>query len=98
VLGVFVNDLNTSTNVDDVKTLMGALKWRYMSRDHDCLMQLDIFNSLHKNSPKLKNLWGKPVAVEISFDGSNLGNEMLDLFDMLYMTILRRIVESDIGC
>jgi hypothetical protein len=71
---------------------MNALKWRYMSRDHECLMQLDIFNSLHKKSPKLRTLWGKPVATEISIDGSELANDMLDLFDMLYMTILRRIV------
>lgn len=92
-----MSDLNTTTNVKDIKILMSALKWRYMSRDHECLMTLDIFNSLHKKSPKLKSLWGKPVAVEIGFDGSNLANEMLDLFDMLYMTILRRIVESDIG-
>ena len=40
----------------------------------------------------------KADATEIdSLDGSDLANEMLDLFDMLYMTILKRIIESDVG-
>lgn len=97
VLGVLVNDLNICDDVKEVKIIMSALKWRFMSRDHDCLQKLNIFDSLHKKSPKLKTLWGKPVAVEISLDGSDLANEMLDLFDMLYMTILKRIIESDVG-
>jgi len=70
---------------------MGALKWRYLSRDHESLYKLNIFETLHRGSDKLRRLWGKPVQLELPYkghskrEGSEMTNQMLQLFDMLFM-------------
>ena len=61
VLATFVKELHKCEDTRECRILMGALKWRYLSRDHESLYKLNIFETLHRGSDKLRRLWGKPV-------------------------------------
>ena len=90
-MGCFVKELDKCDDTRECKILMGALKWRYLSRDHESLYKLNIFETLHRGSDKLRRLWGKPVQLELPYkghskrEGSEMTNQMLQLFDMLFM-------------
>ena len=73
VLKVLVEVLRTSEALRDIKLVMESLRWKFSGRDHAEIASLNIFEAL-KESPKLKNLWGKPIQLDVSDPGSKLAH------------------------
>ena len=96
ILKAFVKVLKTSNSVEDIKLIMDSLRWKFSGRDHAEIADLNIFEALHE-SPKLKHLWGKPLQLDFGEKGSQLANQMVNLFEHLYFNALSRLVESDEG-
>jgi len=64
VIGKIVQLLKEASTIKEIKFyLMNALQWKFMGRDHKDLLNLDIFQVLHKGNGSKDNLirrsWGK---------------------------------------
>ena len=67
-----------------------------MGRDHKDLLELDIFQILHKGNGKEDNLikrsWGKYLHSD-EIDSQSLSSDILGFFENLLISIMARIVE-----
>ena len=98
-----VRQLKDTNEVDEIKVILNALKWKFIARDHASLRTLDIFKTLHegdgKKDNKLKRAWGRPIKQEVvSNEGEKkLTKEVIDLFEQVFLLTVGRIIKPDTG-
>ena len=60
-----MRQLKESKDEAEIKSVLNALKWKFLARDHVSLRQLEIFKILHEGDGtkdnKLKKAWGRPL-------------------------------------
>ena len=82
--------------------ILNSLRWKFTSRDHYGLNQLNIFSVLYQGDATeenlLKNSWGLKLETKVkSLENQSMQNAVVELFENLFMTVASRIVESDEG-
>lgn len=97
VLAQIVKRLKEAESVTEIKFyLMNALLWRFMGRDHKDLLELGVFQVLHKGNGKKGNLisrsWGK-YLYPAQIDVQSLSSDIIGYFENLLVSILARIVD-----
>jgi len=97
-----VKRLKQAKDHSEIKALLGAIKWKYVARDHGDLAQLGVFQVLHKgNGDKdcmLRGAWGRRVAYDCkAADAQSISQDVLEIFEQLFLTVAARIVEPDFG-
>lgn len=69
IIRSLVKHLKHSTNIDEIKTLVNSLKWKYAARDHGQLRGLELFKILHEGNGQpdslLKKVWGKNLEKKV---------------------------------
>jgi len=68
ILNVLVQKLKVYKDLGEIKTILGAIKWKYVARDHADLVNLNIFQALHKGNGDKENIlrkaWGRNVGYD----------------------------------
>lgn len=97
MLAQIIKRLKEAETVPEIKFyLMNTLLWKFMGRDHKTLLDLGVFQVLHKGNGKQGNLirrsWGK-YLIQGQVDEQSLSTDILEFFENLLISILARIVD-----
>jgi len=83
---------------------VNALKWKFWGRDHATLCQLDVFKILRQGNGHRKNIikraWGRTLSQKVTKEAKEddeLTKEILTSFEHLFLTLVSRVVDSDLG-
>ena len=103
IINGLVTYLKKATDENEIKAILNALKWKYSARDHTFLNKMQIFNVLHlgdgKKDNKLKRCWGRQIKSEVIADveQTKLHQEVLEVFESIFLLTVGRIVKPDTG-
>ena len=92
VIIAIVKSMSRSNNIDEIKTMLEALKWKFHGDDHTFLAEIDLFTILrggdiseeningNNSSSLLRSAWGKYFEkISMKFYYSNIGGtKMID--------------------
>jgi len=86
IIGAFVKRLKLAKDHSEIKALLGAIKWKYVARDHGDLASLGVFQILHKGDgtkdSKLRGAWGRRVDYDCkAADDQSISQDVLEIFE-----------------
>lgn len=99
-----LEELKHTKEKKDAILLLDALKWKFTGRDHHQLLKLNVFQALHQGNGHRKNIikrsWGRPVSqnpTDEAGEERELTKEVLLTYEHLFLTVVARIVDEDLG-
>lgn len=104
VLSFVLRDIKASRDKQTIIRLLDAVQWKFLGRDHGQILDNDIFRVLREGDGTHKHpirfCWGKRTGLkkwDLDEEPDNLQYVLLETFENLFLNIVSRVVDSELG-